>query len=185
MNGRLERIRLAVDRHLVLLHRLEQRRLRLRRGAVDLVDQQDVGEDRPGPELELVRALVEDVDARDVRREQVGRELDPREVDVERARERLREHRLPHAREVLDDHVPLGEQAEDAELERVGGACTTRARFATSFSTVAAEIATAAGSLCASTALLQQALDLVHDPGRDLVLRRLLELALAAPSSRA
>src|SRR5512132_2624464 len=52
--------------------------------------------------------------------------------------------------------------------------------FATSFSTVAAELATAAGSLRASTALLQQALDLIHDPGGDLVLRRLRQLALAA-----
>jgi hypothetical protein len=32
----------------VLLHRLEQRRLRLGRRAVDLVGQDDVGEDRPG-----------------------------------------------------------------------------------------------------------------------------------------
>ena len=51
--------------------------------------------------------------------QQVRRELEAREGQVERAGERLREHRLPHAREVLDDQVALGEQAEDAELERV------------------------------------------------------------------
>jgi hypothetical protein len=34
-----------VDRDLALLHRLEQRRLRLGGGAVDLVGQQEVGED--------------------------------------------------------------------------------------------------------------------------------------------
>ena len=39
---------LALHRDAVLLHRFEQRRLRLRRGAVDFVRQHDVGEDRPG-----------------------------------------------------------------------------------------------------------------------------------------
>ena len=43
---RRERPRLALDRDLPLLHRLEQRGLRLRRGAVDLVGEEEVGEDR-------------------------------------------------------------------------------------------------------------------------------------------
>ena len=41
------------DRHFPLLHRLQQRRLRLRGRAVDLVGQQDVGEDRPFHEAEI------------------------------------------------------------------------------------------------------------------------------------
>ena len=48
-----QRARLAVDRHLLLRHRLEQRGLRLRHRAVDLVDQDDVREDRARPELEV------------------------------------------------------------------------------------------------------------------------------------
>ena len=44
--GPIELIALAVDRDLRLLHRLEQCGLRLRRGTVDLVDEQHVGEDR-------------------------------------------------------------------------------------------------------------------------------------------
>src|SRR5829696_5432692 len=48
----------AVDRHLALGHRLEQRRLGLRHRAVDLVDEHDVGEDRPGAKLEVPRLLV-------------------------------------------------------------------------------------------------------------------------------
>ena len=47
-----ERVRDAVDRHLPLGHRLEQRGLRLRQGPVDLVDEEDVGEHRTGLELE-------------------------------------------------------------------------------------------------------------------------------------
>ena len=42
----VEPARLAVDRHLLLGHRLEQRGLRLRHRAVDLVDEHDVREDR-------------------------------------------------------------------------------------------------------------------------------------------
>ena len=45
-----ELVRLALDRHLPLLHRLEQRRLRARRRAVDLVREQDVREDGAGEE---------------------------------------------------------------------------------------------------------------------------------------
>ncbi len=41
-----QRVRVALDGHLPLLHRLEQRGLRLRRRAVDLVGQQHVGEHR-------------------------------------------------------------------------------------------------------------------------------------------
>ena len=51
-----ERVRLPVDRHLVLLHRLQERGLRLRRGAVDLVGEQQVGEHRPPAEDEFVAA---------------------------------------------------------------------------------------------------------------------------------
>ena len=45
----------AVGRDLALLHRLEQRRLRLGRRAVDLVGEHDVREDRALAELELAR----------------------------------------------------------------------------------------------------------------------------------
>ena len=43
-----QRERLPLDRHLRLLHGLQQRRLRLGRGAVDLVGEQQVGEDGAG-----------------------------------------------------------------------------------------------------------------------------------------
>ena len=45
-----QRHALALDRHLVLLHRFEQRGLGLGGGAIDLVGDDDVGEDRPAPE---------------------------------------------------------------------------------------------------------------------------------------
>src|SRR5205814_2802800 len=71
-----------------------------------------------GPELELVLPLVEDVDAGHVGRQEVGRELQAGEVAVERARERLGQHRLADAREVLDDRVPFRDEAEDDQAQR-------------------------------------------------------------------
>ena len=54
---RLQLVGHAVDRHAALGHRLQQRGLRARRGAVDFVGQHDLGEDRPGAKLELGRLL--------------------------------------------------------------------------------------------------------------------------------
>src|SRR5690606_31066575 len=67
---------LPLDRHLPLLHRLEECRLRAWPGAVDLIGKDDVGEDRPGVEGERRAALVEDERAGDVGWEQVRCELD-------------------------------------------------------------------------------------------------------------
>ena len=105
-------MRVGVDRDAALLHALEQAGLRLRGGAVDLVDQHDVREHRPGAELEAVLALVVDVRADHVRRQQVGGALHARELGVDRTRERAGERGLAHAREVLDQHVALGQQRD-------------------------------------------------------------------------
>ena len=51
---RRKRVGLAVDRHLPLLHRLEQRGLRLGGRAVDFIGEQERREDRPLDERELV-----------------------------------------------------------------------------------------------------------------------------------
>jgi hypothetical protein len=105
------------DGDVALLHALEQAGLRLRRRAVDLVDQHDVGEDRPGPELEAGLALVVDLRAHDVCRKQIGRALHARELAVDGTRERARERGLAHARIVLHEDVALGEQGHDHALE--------------------------------------------------------------------
>ena len=49
-------VRLLAGGHLAFLHRLQQGGLRLRRRAVDLVGQHDVGEDRALDEAELALA---------------------------------------------------------------------------------------------------------------------------------
>ena len=72
-----------------LLHRLQQRRLRLGRRAVDLVGEQQLGEDRALRQRERVGLEVEQVGAEDVARHQVGRELDAPELQRQ-ARSRTR-----------------------------------------------------------------------------------------------
>ena len=69
-----ELVRLAVDRDLALLHRLEEGGLRARGRTVDLVGQEDVRED--GARQEEVLARADGVLAVELRRGRVRRELD-------------------------------------------------------------------------------------------------------------
>ena len=109
------------DRHRALLHRLQQRRLRLRRGAVDLVGQHDVREDRArartGRRGARSRVLLQHLGAGDVARHQVGRELDAREREVERLRDRLHEQRLGETRHADEQRVAAGEQRGDQVVD--------------------------------------------------------------------
>ena len=59
-------IRLAVHRDLVLLHRLQQRGLRLAGGTVNFIRQQQIRHDRAGLVDELVRFFIIDREADDV-----------------------------------------------------------------------------------------------------------------------
>ena len=115
--------RLAAHGDAVLLHRLEERGLRLRRRAVDLVRQQQVREDRPAHEAERVRpgrlVLVQHLGARHVRRHQVGRELDAAEVEVQHLRKRLDEQGLRQARDAHEERVAAREDRDQRLLDHV------------------------------------------------------------------
>jgi hypothetical protein len=108
----------AVDGHRVLVHRFEQRRLGPRGRAVDLVDEDDVGEDRALEELETLIHLVVDARSGHIRREQVGCRLDPLEGPADRLGDRTSEHRLAHARNVLDEEVTACEEGSGGGLDR-------------------------------------------------------------------
>ena len=114
-----------VDGDVALLHDLEQGRLGLRRGPVDLVGQHDGGEDRAAVEVEGAGALVVDGDAGDVAGQQVGRELDPAVRALDRVGDRLGQRGLPGAGVVLEQQVPLGQQAGEREPDR-RAACRSR-----------------------------------------------------------
>ena len=97
---------------MVFLHRLEERRLRLRRRPVDLVGQDDLREDRPLHEAQaaMPAVLVEHLRAGDIGRHQVRGELDPLEGEVEDLRERLDQQRLGQSGHAGDQAVSAGEE---------------------------------------------------------------------------
>jgi hypothetical protein len=125
MNGG-EGVGRPVDGHLRLLHRLQERGLGLGGGAVDLVADDDVGEDRARAELETPHVLVPDADPGDVAGQQVRRELHPAHGAVDRAGECLGEQRLAHARHVLDEQVTLCQEGGDRRLDDIALALEDR-----------------------------------------------------------
>ncbi len=111
----LERIGPARGRDVILLHRLEESRLRLRRRAVDLVGEEDLREDRPADEAQraVPAVLVENLSAGNVSRHQVGRELDPLERQVEDLRDGLDQKRLGQTRYACDQAVAAGKERDE------------------------------------------------------------------------
>ena len=118
-----ELVRPSLDGHAVLLHRFEQRRLRLGRGAVDFVGEHDVREDRPGGEHHLPASgagvLVDDVGAGDIGRHQVRRELNAIELEVEHLGQRRNQQRLGEARHADDQAVAADEERVEHELDNL------------------------------------------------------------------
>ena len=101
----------------MLLHRLQQRGLRLRRRAVDLVREHGVGEDRAAHVLEAALPgrviLLEHLRPRDVARHQVRRELHARERQIECLRNRAHEERLGEARHAHEQRVASAQERRD------------------------------------------------------------------------
>ena len=124
-----QRMGLAVGRHLPLAHRLQQGALRARRGAVDLVGQHNVGEDRAGTEDKLLRLAVVQTAAGDVGGQEVGRELDAMELAGQAAGDGLAHQRLAHPGDVLQEHVFPGQQRHHGQPHGVGLPSTTREMF--------------------------------------------------------
>ena len=108
----------AADRHLVLLHHLEQGRLHLRRRTVDLVGEEEVDEHRAELDVELLAAAAVDAGADDVRGQQVRRELDPGERAADDVGQRLGGQRLGQPGDGLEQAVPAGEQTDEQPLEQ-------------------------------------------------------------------
>src|SRR5581483_10970799 len=103
-----QRAGLSAHGHRSLLHRLEERALRLRRGAVYLVGEHEVCEQRSWlvPELAVAVLLRDHVGADDV-----GRELDACEAEVQGLPEGADEHRLAETGHALQQHVTTADQA--------------------------------------------------------------------------
>ena len=110
---------LALDGDLPLLHRLEQRGLGLGRRAVDLVGEQQAGEQRAAAELELRGALVVEERPGEVGGQQVGGELGAGEVEPQGLGERARGQGLAEPGVVLEQHVSLGEDRAEHQPQRL------------------------------------------------------------------
>ena len=109
----------ALDADLPLRHRLQQRGLRTRRGAVDLIHQQDVGHDRAFLEVEVSGLGVVDGDAQHVGRQQVGRALNAPELASQRQRQRPRQDGLAHAGHVLQQRVAAAQQGDQQPADHL------------------------------------------------------------------
>src|SRR6266481_1002769 len=67
-----QRERFTVDGDLRFVHGFEKRGLRARRGAIDFVGEDDIGEDRAGTKFKIARLGIVDADAGNVFDEQVA-----------------------------------------------------------------------------------------------------------------
>ena len=112
----MQRVGDAALGDLLFLHAFKERALGARRGAVDFVRQEDVGEDRALDKGEAARLLVENAHAGDIRREQIGRELHTGETAVKRLGEGFREGGFARSGHVLQQHMAAGEQGGQHEL---------------------------------------------------------------------
>jgi hypothetical protein len=88
----------AVGRDLALFHTFQQRGLRARRHPIDLVDQQQVGEDRAGVESKTLRAGAQDGGAENVGGHQVRRGLYALEAEAKQPAQGFHDQRLRDAR---------------------------------------------------------------------------------------
>jgi hypothetical protein len=114
-----QRERAAGQRHLAFGHDLEQRRLHLGGGTVDLVGEDEVDEDRPHLDVELLGRRVVDPRAHDVRRDQVGGELQAGEAAADDLGEGADRQRLGHAGHTLEQTVALGQESDDHAFDHV------------------------------------------------------------------
>src|SRR5690554_4327254 len=101
----------ALNRHLTLLHGLEQCTLRFRGGAVDLVGEHQLGEDWAVMEAEPAFAWLIYGYANDVGWQQVAGELDTMEVQAESPCQRMGQRRFAHAGLIFDQQVTAGKEA--------------------------------------------------------------------------
>ncbi len=107
----------APDRHLPLLHRLEQGGLRLGRRAVDFVGQNHVARTAGPSRNRRSRAPVVRFSSMisvpgDVGRHQVGRELNATEGEIQRAGQRADHQRLGQSRHTFQQAMAAAEQAD-------------------------------------------------------------------------
>ena len=110
------------DRDLLLLHRLQERRLGARARAVDLVGHQELAEDRAVDEAEGARSVgpgLQHLGAEDVGGHQVGGELHPVRDQAEHRAERLDQPGLGEARRADEQAVAAAQDRDQRLLDHL------------------------------------------------------------------
>ena len=115
----VERKRLLADGHLLFLHGFQERALHLCRGAIHLVRQNDIRENRTLLDREIPRPRIVNQRPDEVCRQQVWRELNPLKPHPERPRERRHRHRLRQTGDALEQHVPVRQHSQEEPLHHV------------------------------------------------------------------
>jgi Dolichyl-phosphate-mannose-protein mannosyltransferase len=110
---RRQRMRHAIGGHLLFGHRFEQRTLRFRRRAVDLVGEHELCEQRSGMEFEFAALALVHADPDNVGRQQIGRELDALERKIERRGKGVRQRSLADAGQIFDQKMAACKDARE------------------------------------------------------------------------
>ena len=108
---------MIADRHAAFLHRFEQRALHFGRGAIDLISEQQVRENRALMRAKFTLRLIENLRPDDVRRQQVDRELHAAELHVDRPRETVHQERFREPRHPLQQQMPAREKRDEQPLD--------------------------------------------------------------------
>ena len=117
--GLLQDVRRAADRHLLFLHCLEQSGLHFGRRAIDLVSQNDVGEDRTFLHRKSSVRLIVDLRADDVGGQQIRGELNAAERRVYRLCQGPNRQSLGETGHAFEQDVAAGQQAYQQALDHV------------------------------------------------------------------
>ena len=112
-----QRIRLPVDGHQPLIHRLQKRGLRFRGRAVDLVRQQDLRKNRPRCEDKGIRLKIKEVCPQNIARHHIRRKLNAPKLQVETRSKRLNQKRLAGAGSALQKDVAAAQETGEHELK--------------------------------------------------------------------
>src|SRR6266496_1755033 len=110
-----QRKTLSINCDLAFVHGLEQRRLGLRGGAVDLVCQQNVSENRAALKFKFLLSGGINRDANDVRGQHVTGELDALKTASEGPRQRMGQSGLTDAGNALNQEMPAGEHGNQRQ----------------------------------------------------------------------
>jgi hypothetical protein len=91
--------------------------LRARRGAVELVGEHHIREDRSFSEEERAGGAVGDVASNDVRRQEIRGQLNAIHRSADHSGERAGERRFSYAGNVFEQHVTAGEESDQGEAD--------------------------------------------------------------------